>query len=80
MSEKKIPLRMCVGCRAMKPKKELIRVVTNGEGTHIDRSGKANGRGAYICSDVACLKKAVKSKAFPAEVLEQLKTELEEAT
>ena len=62
---RKIPMRMCVGCHEMKPKKELIRVVRPKEGdVHIDRTGKAAGRGAYLCDDPSCLKKAVRSKAL----------------
>lgn len=78
MPEKKIPMRQCLGCREMKPKKELIRVVTTPEGdVHLDRTGKANGRGAYLCPNEACLKKAAKNKVFRAEILDQLKAELE---
>lgn len=62
---KKIPLRQCVGCREMKPKKELVRVVRSPEGViSIDTKGKAPGRGAYVCPSQQCLKKAVKSKAL----------------
>ena len=71
-------MRQCLGCREMKPKAELIRIVTTQAGeVHIDPSGKANGRGAYLCPDSACLKKAVKAKAFPASVLATLSEELE---
>ena len=62
---KKIPMRQCIGCRAQKPKRELIRVVRSPEGAiTLDFKGKANGRGAYLCQDPACLKKAVKAKAL----------------
>ena len=62
---RKIPMRMCVGCREMKPKQTLIRVVKPQEGeAHIDRTGKAQGRGAYVCDSVECLKKARKSRAL----------------
>lgn len=65
MVQKKIPMRQCLGCREMKPKKELIRVVRSPEGEiSLDFRGKANGRGAYVCPDPACLKKAMKSKAL----------------
>ena len=78
---KKIPMRQCLGCREMKPKNELIRVVTTKEGdVHIDPSGKANGRGAYVCPDPACLKKAAKAKAFKPDMLENLSKELESMT
>jgi predicted RNA-binding protein YlxR (DUF448 family) len=63
MKAKKIPQRMCIGCQEMKPKKELIRVVKNSEGTiKVDLTGKAPGRGAYICKSVQCLEKAIKGK------------------
>lgn len=62
---KKIPLRMCVGCREMKPKSELYRVVRTPEGNIlIDKSNKASGRGAYICKSGECLKKAEKTNAL----------------
>ena len=60
---KKIPLRTCMGCNEKKPKKELIRIVKNKDGViSIDRTGKQEGRGAYLCDNVACLDKVVKSK------------------
>lgn len=56
---------MCIGCREMKPKKELIRVVkTTDDQIKLDLTGKLNGRGAYICNDIACLKKAQKQNAI----------------
>ena len=62
---RKIPMRMCVGCREMKPKQSLLRVVKPQEGdAHIDRTGKAPGRGAYVCDNIECLKKAEKSHAL----------------
>lgn len=65
MKARKIPMRMCLGCQVMKPKKELIRVVRTPEGTvELDPSGKRNGRGAYICPQVDCFKAAVKGKRF----------------
>ncbi len=65
MKTRKIPMRMCLGCQEMKPKKELIRVVRTPEGTvELDPSGKRNGRGAYICPNVDCFKAAVKGKRF----------------
>ena len=84
--QKKIPMRQCLGCREMKPKKELIRVVKSPEGEiSLDFKGKANGRGAYVCPDAACLKKAVKAKALerafscqiPQEVYEALNAQME---
>ena len=63
--KRKIPIRMCVGCREMKPKAELMRVVKPQEGEcAIDRVGKAPGRGAYVCEDAECLKKAQKTHAL----------------
>lgn len=65
MKVKKIPQRMCLGCQEMKPKKELIRVAKNAEGLiKVDLTGKAPGRGAYICKSTECLEKAIKSKRF----------------
>ena len=62
---KKVPLRMCVGCREMKEKRDLIRIVRTSEHSgQIDLTGKKPGRGAYICNDPACLKKAKKSKSL----------------
>ena len=63
--QKKIPLRQCLGCREMKPKKELVRVVRAPDGAvSLDFKGKSPGRGAYVCPNEECLKKAVKSKAL----------------
>ena len=84
--EKKIPMRQCLGCREMKPKRELIRVVRSPEGEiHLDLRGKANGRGAYVCPDPDCLQKAIRSKALerafsariPEEVYQSLREEME---
>ena len=62
---KKIPMRQCTGCREMKPKRELIRVVKSPENDiSLDFKGKAQGRGAYVCKNQECLKKAIKSKAL----------------
>lgn len=63
--QKKIPQRQCMGCRERKAKRELIRVVRGADGTvSLDFSGKAPGRGAYLCPNPECLKKAEKSKAL----------------
>lgn len=60
---KKAPDRMCVACRTMKPKKELIRIVMNKQDEiSVDLTGKAQGRGAYLCKSVECLKAAQKGK------------------
>ena len=60
--EKKIPMRTCIACRACKPKKELIRIVKSEEGISLDRTGRKNGRGAYICDDAGCIAKLKKGK------------------
>ena len=64
--QKKIPMRQCLGCREMKPKKELIRVVRapEGGGVSLDFHGKQPGRGAYLCPDPTCLKRVRKSRAL----------------
>lgn len=71
---KKIPMRMCVGCREMQPKKELLRVVRSAQGEIlVDRmGGKVSGRGAYLCPKEECLKKAKKSKALEHALEKQL--------
>lgn len=82
---KKVPLRQCVGCREMKGKKELLRVIKTAENEILlDDTGKKNGRGAYICPNEECLAQAIKSKgleralktAIPAEVIEDLTKEM----
>ena len=84
--EKKIPVRQCLGCREMKPKRELIRVVRSPEGTvSLDFRGKASGRGAYVCPNPQCLKKAIRARALerafpvqiPPEIYERLEREME---
>ena len=63
--QKKIPMRMCVGCRKMKPKRELVRIVCSKDGAiAVDETGKAAGRGAYVCPRRECLERAVKSRAL----------------
>ena len=83
--QKKIPQRQCMGCRERKAKKELIRVVRMTDGNvSLDFGGKLNGRGAYVCPDPECLKKAQKSKALersletqiPQEVFDRLAKEM----
>ena len=65
LKPKKIPVRMCVACRQGRPKRELIRIVKNKEGVvSVDTTGKAQGRGAYLCPDVACLERASQIKAL----------------
>lgn len=62
--EKKVPMRTCIACRTCKPKKELIRIVKSGDEISLDRTGRKNGRGAYICDDVQCLEKLKKQKCL----------------
>ena len=65
MNNRKVPMRMCMACREKAPKKELVRVVRDEEGSvTLDHTGKKNGRGAYICHKIECLEKAIKSKAL----------------
>ncbi len=65
MKTKKIPMRMCLGCGEMRPKRELIRVVKSKEGDiSLDLTGKKSGRGAYICKSVECFEKARKARKF----------------
>lgn len=82
MVRKKVPLRQCIGCGEMKPKKELVRIIKTPEDEIVlDITGKQNGRGAYICSSLSCLEKAQKSRALeralkmpvPGEIYESLK-------
>lgn len=76
--EKKIPLRKCLGCNEMKPKKELKRIVKTKEGQiFIDDTGKANGRGTYVCS-LECAEKVVKKKSLDRAFGEKIDDELYE--
>lgn len=84
---KKIPMRQCLGCREMKPKRELIRVVRAPEGEiSLDFRGKKPGRGAYVCPNVACLKQVRKAKALerafhtqiPEDVFDALEAQMEQ--
>ena len=83
---KKIPMRQCLGCREMKPKPELLRVVRSPEGeVSLVTRGKKPGRGAYVCPNADCLRRAAKSRALsraletqiPDEVMERLAAALE---
>ncbi len=85
MANKKIPTRVCVGCKEMKPKKELVRIIkTNEDEILLDQTGRMNGRGAYICNNPECLEKAIKTKglerslkvSIPPEVIEELTKEM----
>ena len=84
--EKKIPMRQCLGCNEHKPKAELLRVVRSPEGEiSLDFTGKKSGRGAYICRDVKCLRRARKSLRIdrtldcqvPGDVYDAMESELE---
>ena len=86
--QKKIPQRQCMGCRERKNKRDMIRVVRSPEGNvSLDFGGKMNGRGAYICPQLDCLKKAIRSKALdrslevaiPQDVYDRLEKEMEGA-
>ncbi len=85
MGIRKIPQRQCIGCGEMKNKKEMIRVLKTPEGVFtLDSTGRKNGRGAYVCPSMECLKKAIKGKglersfkmAIPKEVYETLEEEM----
>jgi predicted RNA-binding protein YlxR (DUF448 family) len=97
LKQKKVPMRMCTGCGEMKPKKELVRVVKAPDGKNddgsvipgeitIDLKGKKPGRGAYVCHDPECLRKARKARRLektfsckiPDEVYERLEEEISE--
>lgn len=84
--QKKTPLRSCISCREQKNKSELVRVIRTPEGTVLlDKTGKANGRGAYICNSKKCFEKAIKRNAFnsslkvsfPADVYEEMIKEID---
>ena len=84
--KKKIPMRKCVGCGEMKPKKELMRILrTEDDDFCIDTTGKKNGRGAYLCHNVECFQKAVRNKglersfkqSIPQEVYDRLEKEMD---
>jgi len=86
--QKKIPQRQCMGCRERKEKRQMIRVVRCTDGSvNLDFSGKMNGRGAYVCPNPECLKKALRSRALdrslevtiPEEVIARLEKEMEGA-
>lgn len=62
--DKKTPMRMCVCCREMKPKREMLRIVKSGDEISLDLTGKKNGRGAYICDDMECVKKLRRQKVL----------------
>lgn len=80
---KKLPQRTCIGCNGQKDKKDLIRIVKNKEGEiALDKTGKAQGRGAYLCDNAECLEKAIKSrrleKSFAMKIEDNIYKELRE--
>ncbi len=76
MKTRKIPMRMCVGCREMREKRSLLRIVKSADGAiSFDRTGKSPGRGAYICRSKECLQKAMKQK----QLERALETRIDEA-
>lgn len=87
MSTKKVPLRQCIGCGEMKNKKEMVRILRTESGEiTLDATGRKNGRGAYLCPNMECFRKAVKGRgiersfkmAVPKEVYEALEKEMEQ--
>ncbi|MEG1581894.1 MAG: YlxR family protein [Clostridia bacterium] len=87
MQNKKVPIRTCIACKSSKPKKDMLRIVKSKTGDIcIDRTSKQEGRGAYVCNDITCIEKAVKSKALNRafecnvglEVYDKLKGEFSE--
>ena len=80
MKPKKIPMRMCVGCREMKEKRELIRIVRTPEGdTVLDPTGKRSGRGAYVCRQAECLRRAIRQKQLDRQLETSLTQEVTDA-
>ena len=78
--DRKIPMRQCLGCREMKPKAELVRIVLSPEGAvTLDLKGRAPGRGAYLCRSSECIKRALKSKALERVFSMKIEENLEEA-
>ncbi|MBE6677509.1 MAG: YlxR family protein [Ruminococcaceae bacterium] len=80
--QKHIPLRKCMGCQEMLPKQSLIRIVKDSEGIRLDPTGKADGRGAYLCGKADCLKRVIKSrrldKVLHTQIPAEIYTKLEE--
>ena len=80
MKPKKIPMRMCVGCREMKEKRELIRIVRTPEGeVTLDATGKRSGRGAYVCRQAECLRRAIRQKQLERQLEITLTPEITDA-
>jgi len=80
MKVKKIPQRLCLGCHASKPKKELLRIVRSKEGTYaVDTTGKMPGRGAYICHSLECFELARKNHGLERSFASKIAPEVYEA-
>jgi len=80
MAVKKIPTRQCVGCRELKPKDSLIRVIKDENGEiSLDLTGKKNGRGAYLCKDISCFKKARKTKGLERSLKQVISDDIYES-
>ncbi len=80
MKPKKIPMRMCVGCREMKEKRDLIRIVRTPEGDAVlDPTGKKSGRGAYVCRRAECLQRAIRQKQLERQLEITLTQDITEA-
>ena len=79
MKPKKIPMRMCVGCREMKEKRELIRIVRSPDGeVALDPTGKKSGRGAYVCRQTECLRRSIRQKQLERQLEITLTPEITE--
>jgi len=79
MKNKKTPMRRCIGCGVSKDKKELLRIVKTGDGEiKADKTGRANGRGAYICNNPECLEKAIKNHGLERSFKEKVDMDIYE--
>ena len=77
---KQLPVRQCIGCREMKPKNEMVRIIrTPDNDICLDKTGRMNGRGAYICLNLDCYKKAVRSKAIERALKQEIPDDIYEA-
>ena len=80
MKPKKIPMRMCVGCREMKEKREMIRIVRTPDGeTALDPTGKKSGRGAYVCRNAECLRRSIRQKQLEKQLEITLTSDITDA-
>ncbi len=87
MKPRKVPMRRCIACREMKQKRELLRIVKCSDGeVSVDKTGRMNGRGAYVCNDSSCFEKAQKTKALnrefkteiPDDIYDEIRKQMEE--